>query len=233
MTVAVVDDDPTSARTLVAHLHRYGRERGVEVAVRTYPDGADLIAGYDLSTDLLLLDVEMPQVDGLTAAARIRERDRDVAIVFLSHAAGHAIGGYAVGAQGYLVKPVQPLALDRELDRALDRGRRLAAHPVVLGDGALRVDTAEVVHLEAARQRVLVHTLAGPYTVPGPLKAREAELAGQGFFRCHHAFVVNLAHVVGVQHLTCRMRDRQEVPISRPRRSAFLAALTDHLAVRG
>jgi DNA-binding LytR/AlgR family response regulator len=90
-----------------------------------------------------------------------------------------------------------------------------------------------VVCLEAARRRVRVDTLDGRYAVAGPLKRLERDLAPHGFFRCHHGYVVNLRHVVAVRQATCRLVTGREVPVSRPHRAAFLAALTDRLAARG
>ncbi|HEY0215024.1 MAG TPA: LytTR family DNA-binding domain-containing protein [Cellulomonas sp.] len=227
-----MDDDEVGARWVVTQLRRYEAERGTPLAVTRYADGADVVAGYDGGTDVLLLDVEMPGLDGLSAAARIRERDHDVAIVLVSHAPGHAIDGYGVGAQGFLVKPVSYTALSREMDRVVERSRRRTTTSVVLSTdgGPLRLGIAEIVYLEADRRRVRVHTVDGRYTVAGPLKDLEAGLADKGFFRLHHGFVVNLRHVVGVRQTSCRLVTRREIPISRPRRSAFLAALTDHLA---
>lgn len=233
--VVVVDDDPHDARELVSRLHAWARERGTRLRVTVHTDGADAVAGHDPGTDLLLMDVEMPGLDGLTAAARIHERDPDVPIVLVTRAAAHALRGYAVGASGFLVKPAPEQALHRELDRAVDladdRAARAGASLQLAADvGPLHLAAAEIVCLEAARRRVRVDTLRGPHVVAGPLKDLEARLAGQGFFRCHHGFLVNLRHVVEVRQHTCRLVTRREVPVSRPNRTAFLAALTDHLA---
>lgn len=231
--VVVVEDDPLDALALVAALRAYERRTGVPLHVTVHADGADAVAAHDPRTDLLLLDVEMPGTDGLTAAALIRERDPDVAIVLVTRAAAHAIRGYAVGAAGFLVKPASPEALGRELDRVVARAhadRTAGALVAAAGAGTVRIGAADIVCLEASRRRVRVHTLAGPHVVAGPLKDLEAQLDGAGFFRCHHGFLVNLRHVTEVRATTCRLVTRREVPVSRPHRRAFLAALTDHLA---
>ncbi|WP_431836469.1 LytR/AlgR family response regulator transcription factor [Cellulomonas sp. Y8] len=233
--VAVVEDEDVAAQRLTAALRRYQAERGVPLHVRRHVDGTGLVAGYRPGTDLLLLDIEMPGLDGVAAAELVRRRDPDVAIVFVTNAAAQAVRGYAVGALGFLLKPVSYDALARELDRAVERARSRADATVdlVTEDGPLRLSTADVVCLEASRRRVVVDTLDGRYAVAGPLKQRERDLAPHGFFRCHHGYLVNLRHVVAVRQATCRLVTGREVPVSRPHRAAFLAALTDRLAARG
>lgn len=233
--VAIVDDDADDIRALLDLLHRYEEDRGTRVAATHHTDGSTLVDGYTSSADVLLLDVEMPGLDGLAVARQVRERDRDVAIVLVSRAAQHATRGYGVEAQAFLGKPVAYPLLARELDRAAARVAARARSTVLLSTdaGPLRLPTAEIVCLEARRRRVLVHTLDGRYVVHGPLKALAELVEDLGFRRVHHSFVVNLRHVVAVQHLTCRLVTRAEIPVSRPHRTPFLAALTDHLAVRG
>ncbi|NKY11021.1 LytR/AlgR family response regulator transcription factor [Cellulomonas hominis] len=231
VAVVVAEDDEDDRALLLAHLRRFEREQGVDLRVTVHPDGSRLVAGADHPADLLLLDIEMPGVDGLAVAARVRERDTSVSIVFVTRAAGLAVRGYGVGATGFVVKPVPYEAVAREVARAVAAAERRGARPVVLASdrGHLRLEARDIVAFEGAGRRVVVHTLGGRHVIPGPLKAVEAACAGLGFARCHHGYVVNLDHVRAADHAACELVTRQVVPISRARRTAFLAALTDHL----
>jgi DNA-binding LytR/AlgR family response regulator len=235
MDVAIVEDDPRQQDHLARLLHAYGQARGLPLDVTRLHDGIELVARYQPRYDLLLLDVEMPGLDGLTAAARIREHDREVAIVLVSQHAGYAAQGYGVAAAGYLLKPVDYDSLARELDRTAARMRAGAAVPVTFAapSSPVRLGVPDIVSLEAAGRYVVVRTLAGRYHVLGPLREVEQRLEGLGFFRCHHGYLLNLRHVVAVQGSGAHLVTGQRVPVSRARKGAFLAALTDHLAVRG
>lgn len=233
--VGVVEDDPHSRDLAVAHLARYQEERGMRFDVSVFDDGAGLLAGYRADYDLLLLDIEMERVSGMAAARRVRELDDDVVIVFITNSPRYAVGGYEVQALNYLLKPVAYPAFAQELDRVRAQLARRRRRTVLFqADGAYhRVDVADITYLESAGHRVIVHTLTGTHSVVSSLKALEAELDGADFRRCNSGYLVNLAHVTGVEQNDCRLRDGTVLPISRPKRRAFLSALAAHIGSVG
>jgi DNA-binding LytR/AlgR family response regulator len=232
--IGIVEDDPASAALLEDHLRRYEREHAEALAVTRFADGADVVSGYRPVFDILLLDVEMPSLDGFSTAERIRQVDRDVVIVFITNQTQHAIRGYEVDALSYVLKPVPYFAFSQEIRRSVARLRRRSADYLLLGvdGGVVRVATDDIVFLESAKHRTTVHTVDGKYSVVGPLKALEAQLEGKDFFRSNSGYVVNLRHVLGVQGSSALMVGGHDLLVSRPRKKAFLAALTDYLGAR-
>lgn len=227
--IGVVEDDPTYRRGLLNHLALYSEEHGIEFAISEFADGAELVERYRPEYDLLLLDVQMPRMDGLEAAHRIREVDADVIIIFVTNMAQYAIKGYEVDALSYLVKPVPYYAFAQEMGRSLSRLQRQQGDSVVLtaGTTVARVPTTDIVYVESVKHRITVHTLKGKYSFSGTLKAMDQELDGRGFFRSNSCYIVNLRHVTRVEQHTCVMTGGDELQVSRPRRRAFLEALAD------
>ena len=66
--IAIAEDDPAYRATLEEYLERYRRENGLEAEVTAFSDGLALTEGYRPVYDLLLLDIEMPNLDGMSAA---------------------------------------------------------------------------------------------------------------------------------------------------------------------
>ncbi|WP_159795201.1 LytR/AlgR family response regulator transcription factor [Puerhibacterium puerhi] len=229
--IGIVEDDAASAALLTGYLRRFEEESGEELVVTRYTDGSALVAGYRPDFDILLLDIEMPGLDGFAAAEQIRQVDRDVVIVFVTNTPQYAVRGYEVDALSYVLKPVSYFALVRELKRSIARLRQRPAHYLVLtvDGGLVRVNTDDVVYLESAKHRTMVHTVDGKHSVVGPLKGLEAQVDGMGFCRINSGYVVNLRHVVAVQQSSCLVVGGQTLPISRPRKKPFLATLTDYL----
>lgn len=231
ITIAVVEDDDRSRAVLVEHLLRFRDERGLDLEVAAFSDGQEILAKYRPIYDIVLLDIEMEHVDGMTTARRIRVVDQDVVLVFITNSPQYAIGGYQVSALSYLLKPVPYGALSEELDRCIDQVRKRERSFVLLVTGTEqhRVDVADIVYIESIKHRLVVHATTRDYSLVGSLSAMEEELAENDFFRSNNCYLVNLRHVTGVQQSSCILQGNRELQISRPRKKAFLGALSDYL----
>lgn len=232
--IGIVEDDSDSVDLLVGYLGRYEREHDEQFQVATFSDGAAIVTGYRPNFDILLLDIEMPQLDGFSAAEQIRLVDPDVVIIFITNMAKYAIKGYEVDALSYVVKPVPYFAFAQEIKRSVARLRRRSSDYLLLtvDGGLVRVPTDDIVYLESSKHRTTVQTIDGKHSVVAPLKALEAELEGKHFFRSNSGYLVNLRHVLGVQGTDALLVGGYELPVSRSRKKAFLAALTDYLGAR-
>ena len=231
--IGVVDDQPRNREDLLNHLARYSEDNGVEFSTVEIADGADLIANYRPEYDILLLDVEMPRMDGFEAAHRIRLTDPNVVII-VTNMAQFAIKGYEVDALSYLVKPVPYFAFAEEITRSLARIRQSVPETVVVNvAGTLtRLELSQIVYVESVKHRITMHTLTGKYEFSGTLKAIESELDGKGFYRSNNSYLVNMRHVTSVDQTSCTMIDGDVLAVSRPRRKAFLEALADYMGRR-
>ena len=95
--IAVVEDEALSRQLLADYLARYSDENGVTFDITYFEDGGAIIGGYKPVYDIILMDIQMTNVDGITAARAIREVDQEVILVFITSAAQFAIHGYQVG----------------------------------------------------------------------------------------------------------------------------------------
>ncbi|MET2011079.1 LytTR family DNA-binding domain-containing protein [Microbacterium chocolatum] len=234
--VGIVEDDTTAIERLLSHVDRFQRSHDETFHVGAFRDGADVLADYRPDWDVLLLDVQMPRVDGMTAARRIREVDSEVIIVFITASPHYAVSGYEVGALSYLLKPVSYASFEQEMTRILSRLRRRPRRELLFaatGGGHHRIALDDIRYIESVRHRVDVHTLDETFSIATTLKSMEAQLEGGDFLRCHNGLLVNLRHVTGIEGNDCRVRGGTRLPISRPRKKEFLAALAEHVGARG
>jgi DNA-binding LytR/AlgR family response regulator len=134
--IAVVEDDDRNRALLVEHLRRYEQEHGLAFEVTTFSDGREILARFRPVYDIVLLDIQMEHVDGMTTAKRIREVDKDVVLVFITNSPQYAIVGYQVAALSYLLKPVPYFAFSEELARCLDQVRKRERGFVMLTTGS-------------------------------------------------------------------------------------------------
>ena len=127
LRVAIVEDDDSYAETLQEYLNKYEQENEVRFQVVRYEDGADLVEKYHGDFDILIMDIELKFMDGMTAAQHIRKMDSNVIIIFVTNMPQFALKGYQVDALDYVLKPISYYAFSQRLERALERMERRSA----------------------------------------------------------------------------------------------------------
>lgn len=130
--VAIVEDENTFSDELQEYLKQYQEEKDVRFKISIFGDGAEILEDYQSVYDVILLDIEMPKVNGMEAAQRIREIDPDVVLVFITNMASYAIHGYEVGALDFVMKPLTYYTFSMKITRALKRVRKKEQQNILL-----------------------------------------------------------------------------------------------------
>ena len=93
LRIATVEDDTNDLEALRTHLKRYEKENGLKFLITEFRDGEDIVTDYSADYDLILMDIEMAFLNGMKAAEKIRELDKDVVIIFITNMPQYAIQG--------------------------------------------------------------------------------------------------------------------------------------------
>jgi two-component system response regulator AlgR len=185
--VLVVDDEPPAVERLVRLLDELA---AAELCASTTDPAvaADLCA--EQQPDVVLLDVEMPVIDGVEVARRLRRLSPPPAVIFVTAFEHYAVDAFEVAAVDYLVKPVRSDRLARALERARNRplGRGVTLR-TRLGDRLLSIPLAEVRALVAEDKYTVVHFDRGEALVDDSLVSLEQRFPGQ-FIRVHRKALV-------------------------------------------
>lgn len=157
------------------------------------------------------------RMDGMELAKRIRRKDKNIAIVFLSNLREYVFQGYEVNAVRYLMKPVTKAALFPVLDLLQEREREEPAYVVLsVAGGHQRMELARILYLEAVGHYVRLHQLSGgTLEWKQPFSAMLEELPGDSFVKIHRSFCVNLMHVSRITRKSCFLDEGMELPLSR------------------
>ena len=228
--IAIVEDEKDFSALLVDYLKQYEEERKMECKVSVFNDAESILKNYKKEYDLILMDIEMPGINGMDAAEKIREMDEEVVIMFITNMAAYAIRGYSVGALDFVMKPINYYTFSMKMTRALKRVPKKGMKPIILTlpDGVKKLDAKQIYFVEVQNRMLHYHTDKGEYVVRGTLQSAEKMLSEYSFTKCNHWYLVNLAHVTEVRGQIA-MVGGFEVEISRRNKSAFLKELTSYM----
>ncbi|MCD8384695.1 MAG: LytTR family DNA-binding domain-containing protein [Clostridiales bacterium] len=230
LRVAVAEDEQSYREQTEHYLNRYAETRSQPLEVVFFSSGVELLQSEDRGFDIMLLDIKMPDMDGMKVAELIRRYDEQVVIMFITQMAQFAIDGYSVGALDFLVKPVQYDTFALKFDRAVERAKNRTGGTVTLPlpGGLRRLNTRDIFYVEIQNHMLHYHTRSGEYVFRGTMQSAEAELTPYHFARCNHWYLVNLAHVSEVNRDVVTVAG-SKLEISRRNKAAFMAAVTSYV----
>lgn len=241
LRVFLVDDEPHSREHLAALL---GDFPDVTVA-GTASGGAEAIAFLRrTAVDLVFLDIEMADVNGFDLARHIQAAYPKIMIVFLTGHVDFALNGYEFKPLDFLIKPVNPLRLERVLLQAgelLGAREKKSPSAVRIGlqvNGGLEVIQVDsILYIEKQGRKVYLVPASGPrYQSYDSLQKLQGIFELYGFFRCHQSFLVRLDAIRGVYldetrscHKILLFDTEDQIPLSRGK----YPELREQLAGRG
>lgn len=230
LKLAIVDDDEKYRAEIKEFLKRYETESGEKFSVEEYTDGDELIENYKPEFDIILLDIEMEFMDGMSAAENIRKVDEDVIIVFITNMPQYAIKGYQVGALDYILKPLNFYAFSETMKRAIGR-RKVSDKKYVIASvrgNKQKIDASEILYIEVINHDIYFHTKTGTIPSRGTIRELEKELRDKNFFLCNKGYLVNLAFVDGIYGNDIVIGD-EKLLVSRARKKPLINALNVYM----
>jgi DNA-binding LytR/AlgR family response regulator len=229
INIAIVEDDEQSAERTKSYIDRFQEQSEHSFSVRHFKDGLDFLANYHSGFNIVFMDVEMPFMNGMEVAKRMRKIDSRAVLIFVTNMAQYAIEGYEVDALDYIVKPVEYFNFSVKLKKAIrhldDRTEEniLLARP----NGFVRVAIAGIIYIEVNDHKLLFYTDNAIYEIRGTLSAYESRLTPFGFSKCNHCYLVNLKYIKGVDDEYVTLANGEKLQISRPKRKKFVDDLKE------
>ncbi|MGN0976649.1 MAG: LytR/AlgR family response regulator transcription factor [Faecousia sp.] len=199
LRIGICDDFLEARFSLRCALERALERRGMEASFSEFSSGERLLHWLENhlgELDLVFLDMEMGQLDGIDTARRLRAADDGLQLVFVTAYAHRVFDGYGVGALGYLMKPPKPEQLEDILARAAAALEKDAEKVFLCQSGEVtyRIPLKTIRYFVSDRRRVTCVTQGRSCTFYGKLDQVEQQV-GQGFVRIHQRYLVRAGAV--------------------------------------
>ena len=227
--VAIVDDSVKDAEFVLGILNRWAELRQANIQAEVFPSAESFLFRYaeEKEWDILLLDIEMGAMDGVTMAKRVRQDNEAVQIVFITGYSDYIAEGYEVAALHYLTKPVNREKLLTVLDRAMEKRKQEERCLNLASCGEMvRLPFYEIRYLDVHQNYVTVHAKAD-YTVKRTLGDFEKELDDR-FCRVGRSIIVNLKYIQRVTKTEVRLSDGTVLPLPRGAYEPLNRAIIQH-----
>lgn len=225
LQIAICDDEIKELERTCGMLERYRKQRPeLDISLRKFASSCDLLEAIDARGrfDLYLLDVLMPNINGIETGAAIRQKDGTAVLIYLTSSPDYAVASYQVEAHGYLLKPFSEQALFQCLNKAVERldaedVKRLRVHTE---HGIEAIPFCRLCYAETRNRRLYCHLTDGStvesLTLRGRFEKMIQPLCRDGrFVQTAAAFIVNMQHIRSVAAKGFVMADGVEAPISR------------------
>lgn len=231
LKISICDDDTEQRTYLTDIVSSWAKRNRHLTEIRQYADAKSFLFDYseEKDFDILLLDIEMPGMNGIELAKTVRCGNAAVQIVFITGYYEYFSDGFDVSALHYLIKPADEGKLCAVLDKAVDHlVYRQRSILLSTSEGDIKVSMADILYAEAQNVYVIIHTTHGSYRTRMSL-SKFSEQLDETFFKVHRSFVAGLKYIKKITRTDITMINGETIPISRGLYEDVHAALIRYL----
>lgn len=230
MKIAICDDSKKDVLTLRELIVSHPKIK--EEAVCLFYSGEKLLGSLESGEvfDIIFLDVDMPEINGIKLGMKIREITPEVYIVFATNYSQYAIDAFDCEAFHYLLKPLASAKVKKVLDSLINAYQKShAEYSFKTKSGYMKIPLSELYYVEYCRKHLIFHLKDKVIEVPGKLSDAYEFLENYDFCQVHQGYIVNMRKIVNVDKLNIHLVNEEIVPISQRKKSEVLSRYAEFL----
>lgn len=234
LEIAVCDDEPVMRKELSGQFTEYmvpRQDKAYRISV--FESGRQLLeSGREF--DLIFLDIQMEEPDGMETARRLRQRGSKSLLVFVTVLKEWVFEAFEVEACDYLIKPLDTEHFRRTMDRVFRHIGPKSEEKLLVqkGNQSQVIRLSECVYCEVQGRKIYIHQENGEVIdYYDRLENLKNQVDGR-FFQCHRSYLVNLDYVRGCREGQVLLPGEGRIPVSRLRERELTQALLKHMKAR-
>lgn len=232
--IAIIEDEVDLIEVLKNHLDKFADDNKIDYSVKTYISASSFLDDYQCDYDLILMDINLPGLDGMSAVKKIREIDKKVMVIFVTSLAQYAVEGYSVNAFDFIIKPVTYYNFALKLKRALINFLNNENDTIIVKNknSLAKIIIKNIKYIEVVDHKLIFHTDDGNFEMIDTLSKYKEILKDETFAQCNQCYLVNLRHVKKVTKDSVYIGD-EIIQMSRRKQKEFLSAFNKYLGIGG
>ena len=221
MDIAVVDDE----KAIREHICALIEEQKPGSSIEAYATGEELLASGK-RFDIVFLDIQMDGMNVIEAARNLRERQEETVLIFITGIKEYVFDALDLYAFHYLLKPLDEKKFAEVLEKATyEVKKKTEKKCLFIKTRNLTLDQSDILYIESRGKKVEIHTIGADKAIE--IYASMDELEGQlgeDFYRCHRAYIVNMAHITEYDNESITLTNGDRVYLTKKKYGEFVKA---------
>lgn len=217
LKIALCDDEKLQLDLLEKYCFDWLEKNNLEAMINKYLSAESFLFDYEdnKNFDILLLDIQMKELDGISLAKKLRELGDKLSIIFITGIKDFVFEGYHVQATDYILKPIEQENLEAALSRAYENIQKTEPYILLPIDYELvKIIERDILFIESIGHKSLVHTHKRNFEVKKGINTLKNELKQDFFHKCHRSYIVNILHIDSISKTDVKI-DETLIPIAR------------------
>ena len=220
--IAIIEDEQIHTELLADYLRSWSAAHGQAVTVQEFPSAESFLFVWEETNDfdILFVDIQMRDMNGVEMAKKVRERDGEIAIVFTTGITDYMGTGYDVAALHYLLKPISMEKVGQCMDKVVRRSRKEAYVLVHGKEETIKVAVGHIFYVEARGHGCVVEIdtgdgAVGQTEITESISEMEQRLQAYGFARCHRSYLCRIEGIRRIGRRDITLDSGSVIPVSR------------------
>lgn len=219
MRIAICDDDYQTCAFIEKIILQYAKINGISIEVDIYQTAKSLYQNFEDSTELLFLDIQLPDISGIEVGHFLRKctMNYELQIVFISGNPEYALELFKIRPMDFLIKPFSEQEIINILDEYVQKVIPQAQYFLYkFKTITRRILYRDILYFSSETRKVLIHLKNGEtITIYKKLSDVEKEIPNEIFWRIHKSYIINSQYLTSCQHNQLLMSNHDILPISR------------------